>query len=211
MSDIKTNDLPRIQELARFSMFADNGTGSSRARLAWSIRDANPRISVYTNDPNDKTDYGIISAPLNPETFFMFVSLFEKACLSNAPVGYKIENYRGVYENDKLTDKKVHVSDLVFGKDNEGIMYLSVVANNRPKVKFVFTLSDYHKIVRSDGESISNSEMSVLLARSTINALRDIYIGLTNGFRVNKNAPATMNKSNGQSSTGNVKFDDMPF
>lgn len=181
------DDRPKIEELNKFSMFANlPGEGGKRPRLGWSVRDMNPRITVFTNSPADTVQYGIISAPMNPETFFVFLELLEKVALGPNDSKFKIECYTSTRQPDGTYADKTVQSELVFGKDPAGIVWLSVIAVNRPKVKFEFKIYDYHKIFNGDGTQMDESESSSLQALGVVKALKAIYAGLTGGLRQNK-------------------------
>jgi hypothetical protein len=180
-----------IKEINRFSMFTNcPGNPTKRSRLAWTIRDGAPRITVYTNSPEDASNsFGIISAPMNPETFFIFLDLFEKIALGPNGQKNKIDCLSGFNLQTKTFDangEKTLQSEVWFGKDDSGIVWVSVVAPNRPKIKFEYRLSDFHKVTKGDGNSFTDAELSVLQAIATIVPIRDIYYRLVGDFRVPK-------------------------
>jgi len=200
----------RINEVERYSMFSEARESGKRARLAWCIRAGNPRISVYTNDPADTVGKGIIPAPMNPETFFLFLSQLEQVCDMPNGTKFKLENQTS-NKDESGVSKKIHLSDLYFGKDNEGVIWLSLQAPGRPKIKFSYAMSDYHMLCDGEGRPLGKAVVSQLLCKSCVQSLRNIYSGLTAGFRENKTPytpAATTQQTN--TSTGN-SFDDMPF
>jgi hypothetical protein len=171
---------PPIRELAKYSMFADiPGVEGKKARLAWSMREAGPRITVYTNSPSDTINYGIISAPMNPETFFITLSLLEKITTGPKDTKKKIACLTSNRNSDGSMGERVIQSEVIIGKDSEGIVWMSVIAENRPKIKFSFRIYDYHKIYNGDGNQMSEEESSVLQAQAVITALKNIYSTLT--------------------------------
>ena len=178
---------PKINELDKYTMFANIGTtGGKASRLAWSIRAASPRITVYTNNSTDTINYGIISAPMNPETFLIFLDLLEQTALGANGDKHKIECYTSTRGTDGSYGERTVLSEVVFGKDEAGIVWVSVIAEGRPKIKFEFKVYDYHKIYKADGSQMSESETSSLQALAVIKALRSIYHDLTKEFRQNK-------------------------
>lgn len=179
---------PRIQinDLNKFIMFAETpGVQGKRAKLTWSERDGNPRITVFTNDPKDTIGRGILNAPLNPETFFAFLDRFEDIALGENDKKGKIDCYTSVRDQEGKTvgtEKKL-VSELVYGKDANGIIWFGVSAPNRPKIKFVFKISEFHKIYNSDGSVFTEAQASQAQAVSVIRAIRHIFYTITGGFR----------------------------
>ena len=213
---------PKINELNKFTIFANApGAEGRRSRIAWSIRDGNPRITVYTNIPSDNVNYGIISAPMNPETFYAFLELFEKVIHGESDVKYKIECYTSIPDKDgKYTDKTL-LSDVIFGKDANGVVWISVVSGNRPKIKFELKISDYHKIFHGNGNVFTESEASALQAMALVKALRATYYQYTNGFRQPGNgtnsvsakpSAATYSSNNTQDNKAkDIDFEDIQF
>lgn len=179
-------DKPKIQELEKFGLFTPApGADFKRSRLAWCIRDGNPRITVYTNVPEDKTNYGIIPAPMNPETFGIFLDLWEQIVKSDVADRKKVQCFTAQRTADGKPGEKILLSEVLFGRDNEGIVYIIVKAADdaRPKIKFDVKLSEYHKIFKGDGTPLTEKEGSTLQALAMINTLRSTYERLTGGLR----------------------------
>ena len=184
MSEEQQTTPIRINEILRFSMFTDApGVEGKRSRLAWSVRDGNPRVTVYTNIPTDTIQKGVLSAPMNPETFFIFLDLFEKVALGDNGIKYKIDCYTSFRKEDGTYTDKTLQSELWFGKDDQGVIWISVNAPSRPKIKFDFKVYDYHKIYKGDGTQISESEASALQALAVIKAMRNIYVPLVGALK----------------------------
>jgi hypothetical protein len=174
-----------INEINRYTMYADNNTGK-KAKLCWCIRESSPRITVYTNNPLDTVSKGVINCPMNPETFFLFVDLFEQVLKGPNDKKYKINCFNGYNPETGTYDSqgpKNLVCELWFGKDEEGIAWISLIAPERPQIKFVFKLSDFHGVTKGNGDSFSVSELSVLQAQATIIPLKHIYYQHTGTFR----------------------------
>lgn len=206
-------EIIRINELARFTMFSDNTNQSGKkARLAWAVRDNNPRIVVYINDVNLRGAEGIINAPMNPETFLCFLNLLEKITKNPSPDSYIIECYNTPWVDNKPTDTKVLVATVIAGKNEQGITYIDIIPVNKPKFRFSFNISDYHKIYKSDKTPFSASESSTLQTLSAISALRDIFTGYANGFRNAKTSNTnSLNKQVIPEQNSSFDLDDIKF
>ena len=192
MSEI--DEKPTFNELERYTMFtASPGVENRRAKLAWVEYNGNLRVSVSPNNPNDKSQLSI-NAAMDPVTFEFFLSQFETIC--NGPNGAKdkIPCKRGEVVDGKTTGKKFLLSDLFFGKDDEGKCWISVKTEDRPEIMFYFAMSDYHEYKSSRGP-VSEADMSKMIALATIRCLRTVMIPLTNKFR--KPAPPKTGASNG--------------
>ena len=216
---------PKINELSKFMMFTPNPNNATRrSRLVWAIRDANPRITIWTNDPGDKDGRGAITAPMNPETFFMFLDLFEdiikgennKKMSIDMLTSPRVENPAERQANPE----KITISKLFFGKDDQGFAWLSVISTEsetRPRLKFTFRMSEYHKVYKSDGSQISEAEASCIHAAATIRALRAIYTQNVNAYKppYDKNASSGYSSKKPFESKPQVKqaldFDDITF
>ena len=127
---------------------------------------------------------------------------------------YKIECYTTLRkEGNERSNERILKSELYFGRDTNGVIWISVVAPNRPKIKFEYRISDFHKIFKGDGSQLSEAESSTLQATATIRALRGVmttYMGeLRPPYTPNTNSAAKM-----QTPTAKVSsegFDDLTF
>ena len=174
MSEVKTG--PRIQDLNKFTLFADiPGVENQRARLTWSIRGGQPRISVFLFNPATSRNE-VLSAPLSPEIFLFLCDKIEEVASAAPGTKYKIECLLSVRDAaGKPTQEKRTLSELWFGIDADGLVWMSIIDGEKPRIKFNFSLWDYHKLYKPDGSVFTQSECSIGIAKATIRALRDIY------------------------------------
>lgn len=171
----EATEKPLIQELDRFSIWAKNPIADPNARqcrMAFGFFRSNPRISVFTNDPADTEKSGVIPAPMDPKSFFTFLTAFEEIC--KGPNGKKshVENYTRYRDQAGNYGDKVLLSKLLWGKDENGICWLSVIAENRPKLKFEILPSDFHKFYDVEGKDVTTERGSMYAALETIRLLR---------------------------------------
>ncbi|WP_186310586.1 hypothetical protein [Paraburkholderia sp. BCC1886] len=136
----------------------------------------NPRITVYTNDPDDQgadKQYGKITANLDAVVFMVFLQKLNSVL--EAPAGtedkVKIENKNFIFPGGKRSESPVVVSELHCGKDAEGVVWVSVTAKDRPRIKFPFGSNDFHAFFHKTGEQYSKGECSVLFAKGWIKLL----------------------------------------
>jgi hypothetical protein len=220
------SEAPRIQELSKFAMFAVNGANTGRrSRLVWSIRDGNPRLTIWTNDPSDKDGKGAITAPMNPETFFMFLNLFEDIIKKDQlNTKMSIDMFTSVWDDKpnngepKAPPEKILLSKLFFGKDDKGFVWMSIIAadsDTRPKLKFTFQISDYHKVYKTDGTQLSETEASCIHALATIQAVRGVYLQLVSGFKASVEKTTNSYQNNYSKKPETLKtdttFEDLTF
>jgi uncharacterized membrane protein YgcG len=156
----------------KLQMSARNQDGKF-ASLQWGIFSNNPRITVYTNVESDKdVGYGKISANMDTPAFYAFLGLLNEAIDFVPGTGglteYKasIENKSFIFPGGKRSEKPVVQSELFVGKDKDGVVWMGVMAKDRPKIKFDFQLADFHMLKHGTGESFSKAEASVVAARA---------------------------------------------
>jgi len=165
--------------------------------LIWGIHANNPRITVYTNDPNDTKDYGKISANLDMPVFYTFLALLNEVIEAPGELKYKLENKNFIFPGGKRSEKPVVTSELWFGKDKEGLIWISVTARDRPKIKFVFTHSDFHSFQQADGTPLSEAEVSKYVARGYVSILENMVADLAAANYVEPVKRDTGDKSGG--------------
>lgn len=151
--------------------------GSQRPpMLAFQVIGNNPRIDVYTNKPGDKSG-GIIRAAMDSPTFFMLLETL-RAAIDEAP-GWKnyIENKMPARDEAGNRAKGVEVvSKTVIGKDEKGMVYISVISSDpeRPKVKFLFKTSYFHDLLDGEGNRLGASDMSCRVARGFVRLMEHL-------------------------------------
>lgn len=150
-------------------------TAGSPAKLKFGIYNNNPRLMVYTNDPNDKADYGKITAALDPYVFNVFLEQLNRVALAKEPVEFLIDNKGYDFRGGKRSEQMVVQTSIRFGKNDQGVVWISVEKPNRPKIIFEFGYSMYHVLAKADGTPLAKSDTSKLFALATIKALTDIY------------------------------------
>jgi uncharacterized membrane protein YgcG len=159
------------------------GVQGKTASLIWGLYSNNPRITVYTNDPNDQGQdkgYGKISANLDAPTFFGVMGLLHKAVDPATPNEWrdKVENMNFTFFGGKRSAAPAVTSELWVGKDKDGIVWISVTAPNRPKIKFKFGNNDFHHWIHGDGTPFTESEASLLYAKAYVAILQPLMTHL---------------------------------
>ncbi len=136
----------------------------------------NPRFTIYTNDPEDKTDRdgkpvpitGNVDAPI----FFQFLRRAELVAQGPVDVKFKIENEGFQWFGKERAKEKSVLSELHFGKDKDGVCWISVTMKDRPRIQFKFGQNDFHHWYHGDGTPFSPEEVSV-----------DAFLGWAEMFR----------------------------
>lgn len=193
-------EIPKIQSLAKYSLFAKApGVEGRNSQLVWSVREGNPRITVFTRVPND-TNKGVLTAAFDPETFKIFLDLFEAIIRKPDDDRNQCDCDTHVYDAQGNRGEKVLGAKVTFGK-KDGIVWIGVTSNGRPQIKFDFKLSEYHRFYKNDGTQYTESEMSVLKALAVVRTLRDITTDWSSVFQQPR--PNTDQAGSGRSNYSN--------
>lgn len=166
----------------KLCLFAPAPNNSERqAILMWSVFSNNPRITVFTGDPSDnnETNYkGRISANLDGPVFFTFIEMLERVAKSKTHIALKIQNKNYIWKNNERSKVPTIVSELHVGKQEDGAIYISVIAENRPNIKFYITPSDWHTFLYADGKPLDKTELITMHALGYCNLLRGLVTGI---------------------------------
>lgn len=154
----------QFKEFEKFSMFTPApGVPNRRSRLVWSSYRGNPRITVFTGVPDD-LEKGVLRAPMNPETFNSLMDKLESLIAAPNETRYILDNFTAPKKEDGTTDmfseQRIKVSETWIGKDKNGVIWISVRAENRPSIVFKFIMSDFHKWRNGDGSEFTEAQSS---------------------------------------------------
>lgn len=200
----------QIQDLARYALYTDAPSSpGNRSSLIWGIRDGAPRISVFTRVVSETTK-SPISAPMLPEVFLAFLARLKVIALGPKGEKEKLACDTGKYENNKATGERVLLSEVLYGKDEKGVVWIIVAAVNRPKIRFDMKLSDFHRFYHGDGSQFTEEEGSVMTALAMIEGLQGAYKNLCGGLR-NGPLDATEGSGGGASAPAAPKVNDIAF
>ena|ERR1035437_5996166 len=154
------------------------GNPGVTSRLVWAIRKNNPGITIYTNDPADrteKTNNGRITANMDCITFSAFLNALEQYASQPEEGRTKIENYETVWAYGKPSESPVLMSETWVGRDKDGVVFISVLAAGRPRIRFNLGFGLMHRIYHGDGTPFSTSEISVASAKAHVRILTALY------------------------------------
>lgn len=155
------------------------------SNLTWGLHKNNPRITVYTGDPQDanaRNNNGRIQAELDLGILQMVVALMEQASKEQPGWKTQIKNFNYIYPNGKRSEKPVNTTDIWIGKDKEGLAFISLVdATNgeRPVIKFPIAPNwSWCRLHHANGEPFSKEEASNLFTAGYARVIRDLYTHL---------------------------------
>ena len=149
----------------------ENATRPPSLRV--SVVKNNPRIDVFTNIAND-TDYGKIPAPMEGITMYALLEALNKHIDGGPDQHTMIENKVGMPGEQRT------LTTTVLGKDIEGRVFISVIAEGRPKIKFVFLPSAWHSFSHKDGTAYGEAELSCLCAKGWVNMVSNLMANVMN-------------------------------
>ena len=161
--------------VARFTIWGDTETtddsNTKRPNLILGYRDGNPRFVVNTGAPGVE---GMINYPMDNITLVSILNYLKD--IANGEPGRKvsIDSLTTHYENNQSTNQKKVVSTLYIGKSKEGIVYLSILAEGKPKVVFSIKPSPWHVFKDGDKNAIPDSDVSVKLALGIADTLLNV-------------------------------------
>lgn len=166
-----------ILDHAKFHLRAPNATGKM-ASLQWQLISSNPRMVVWTNDPNDTINNGKIQAAMGVATFFSLLRLIEQAANTDGTYKEKVDNKNFTWAGGKRSDEAVVESSTIIQKDEDGLITVCLSAPRRPQIRFPFINEDFHHFVHRDGSPFTKAEASKLSALAFCDMLRPIYAAL---------------------------------
>ena len=174
-----TEQSSKIISLDRYTLYSDSAAPNGRkARFVWSVREGAPRVTVFTNDPNDSDPKQMISAPLDPVTFMSIMDLINKVSVAKEETRFIVDCMIAVRDTEgKFIDKTV-LGQLAVGRDGQGLVWISFIAEGRPKIKFFFTSNNMAIFKKADGTPMSEGEISALTAQATVRCLVPVMTSL---------------------------------
>tara|TARA_B100001057_G_scaffold463613_1_gene517878 strand:+ start:96745 stop:97479 length:735 start_codon:yes stop_codon:yes gene_type:complete len=146
---------------------------SAPTLLFYLTEDGNPRIDVYTGVEGDK-DNGLIRAAMDIRTAQALIALSDEVIKHDGPCRFYISNKNYLWPGGKRSDSPVEVSKTVIGKAEDGRIYLSLVAKERPKAIFYMTSPFFHKVTDAEGQPIEKGLESRLFAKGYFGQVREL-------------------------------------
>lgn len=139
-------------------LYTLNPSGGRPSALTIIPRAKNIGIEVYTNQPGDDKP---ISVNLLPIQFFSLFGAIRN--LTTAPSGTTQEmivksNFRG---REKV-DVPYPVAKIQFGRDNEGVIFIRILAKGRANIKFSIQLDELSEFSNPDNSAMDPGVASAM-------------------------------------------------
>lgn len=171
MSDNNFNRTPRVKNALdnqKLKLQTKNEQGKN-ANLSWNLFSNNPRVTVWTGVDGDK-DNGKITGAFDTLGFFQLLEGLKMAIAFVPTEGAKefrnkVELMRPNFKpGGGRPDGVIKASEVWYGKDADGVVWLSLCAYQRPMLKFTLLPNEYHQFRHATGEAVSAGEASCKLA-----------------------------------------------
>lgn len=151
--------------ISRLGLYNPGEKGDPPATLTWAVMDGNPRLIARTGEKaTEENGYGKITAALDIGMAGVVFELLEKALTSEPGWKIKVPN-RSTYVDNRRFDPPQHVNDVAIGKDTEGRIWISIIQEGRPTIRFYMMPSSWHSLVSADGSVPAADEMSAIFTR----------------------------------------------
>ena len=146
------------------------------ASLYWAVFDGAPRIVVKTNVKDDENiNYGKIVAPIDLNTAIVIVNIL-KSIKSKEP-DWKIKvTVKSSWHNGAQLEKPEQINEIIIGKNADNEAYICVHEKNRPLFKFFFGPTNWHTLVKANGEGFTRAELSEMFAIAYAEALKGMIL-----------------------------------
>lgn len=150
-----------------------NDEVSHPPKLTISFRDGYPRFAVNTGVEGAP---GFITFPCDYLTFSNVLEALKYVIKGERGQDFKVTSETFKWENDKPTTEMRTVSSIHIGKSDEGIVYIGIVAEGKPKMVFGFgTEGKFHKWTNSKtGQPLSKDFFSTINAASFVHISSNI-------------------------------------
>lgn len=181
---------------------------NKKPKLVFSFRDGNPRITVYTGGTGSNS---VISFPSDYPTMVGIISLLKDVIAGPPGTKYSIDSLTSVYEDNKPTTEKRLVSTLYIGKSKEGLIYFSVISENKPKLVFTIKPSPYHVFRDGEKNTIPDSVISCKIASGiadlVLNTISNILTNYTFEEYSNTRKPTPIKSQQQSSNSSSEEID----
>lgn len=154
--------------------------GRSRAMLAVSTYNGNPSITVFTNQPDDKTDNGMIRAPMDLYGFELLCNAITELLSKDEPNTIDLECSTHAKDGNGERAREATLAATVrIGREQDGMMSIAVLSvdKSRPRERFYFAPPSDRYMRLNVKTSVTPAVLfNHLAARAWVNIMRAIVI-----------------------------------
>lgn len=127
----------------------------------------NPRFTVFTNVENDQhNNKGMIPGKIDAPILYTFCELVGQAAMAAPGWRRGIKNYGQQRTNDGRRGEKTHESTLTVGKDENGLVYIALLSQDRSRPNLQFFLDPHRRFQLLDetGNVMGRNRTTALMA-----------------------------------------------
>tara|TARA_B100000700_G_scaffold161579_2_gene178947 strand:- start:313 stop:993 length:681 start_codon:yes stop_codon:yes gene_type:complete len=135
-------------------------------KLAFSVYNGNPSITVFPNDPSDEQNGKPIKGKMDGIIFSTMIATALSVVDSDPGTTKRVEL------RDGPPNKTFPGSTVIIGRDEEGVVFMGLAAKGRPNKKFELMPSAYLQLQDSQGNVLPKGEVSQYYARGYFNMVR---------------------------------------
>lgn len=127
----------------------------------------NPRFTVFTGIEADQhNNKGMIPGKIDAPVLYMFCELVGQAAQAQPGWRRGIKNFGQSRDNNGRRGEKMHESTLTVGKDDNGVVYIALLSQDRSRPNLQFFLDPHRRFQLMDeqGQPMSRNRTSALMA-----------------------------------------------
>lgn len=144
-----------LRDLTLWQRNRQGGNASWRIRIAGN----KVRFTVY---PGIEGDNKSITGNISPRAYFVFNELLQLAI--DTPIG-TAKTYKAVMKRKNQKGDLVNDFEIYTGRNEDGIVWVSLFRYERPKVQFLLKDDNYTQYEHVGGEAFTKGEVSTLVAK----------------------------------------------
>jgi len=213
-----TKDKVKIVKFAPLTLgttIQDEKSGENdRPTLRWSMRAGYPRATVFTSNnimsTDGKMDYNkMIIAPFDIISLNLFLTLSTEVLDKKEKSSYREVNCLNTkFENGVRSNEKYVQATVRIGLDAEGVAYIMVKDNTKPKIKFDILPPEWLEFKDDNGDAITHpSKLSRVYAKAYIKMLENLLASEMDDFKKIEHIDGPTKKKYTGSSSYNAKKD----
>lgn len=152
--------------------------------LTWQFTGNNPRLVVWTGDPEDsgqQNNYGKIVAKLDPFIFSIIIKTVKKVIATEGETKLKIDCEDFTFYGGKRSERPEVTASIIVQKNSAGVIAIMVVdakKQQRPKIPFKLMPPRFCKLVGADGNVLADGEASKIAAEAYVDMLELVMANL---------------------------------
>ncbi len=133
----------------------------ANARLIWGARNGNPRITVFYGNSDGRKN---IPAGFDQISFMKLISNIKSMLDEGKEDKRMVRNFI----RNKETKNLDVMSELWYGVNNEGCLWLAVTSSNHPKIMFKVKASDWHSFINNEGKPEDSVKLNLQYSKMYI-------------------------------------------